>query len=213
MKYIPLSIKANENGWRFFLKRNKDPKFQVFKKSILDRDQHTCQFCGFQSKQLQEIVNIDGNYRNMKSTNLATACPLCVPCHFINVTGFGSFSYGTIIYLPEISQNKLNAISHVLLCAIHNNTPAMQKSTEIFDCLKARGELVETKINKGFSNPARLGQSIIDCHVNDKRALSEKLLTNLRMLPSLESYASHLTTYSISALEDSYKVIKQIGGG
>ncbi|MBF12855.1 MAG: hypothetical protein CMF46_00605 [Legionellales bacterium] len=213
MKCLPLKLSANPTGWKLFFKRNQDPKFAQFKKTILERDNYTCRYCGFCSDQLQEVVNINGNYRDMRSDNLATCCPVCTPCHFINVSGFGSLGSGKVIYFPSMTQNQTSALCHVLLCAIHNSTPIADKARNLYNQLEQKANIVENSINKGFSNPARIGQSIIDCQIKDKDALSTKLLKNLRLIPTLESYAKHVSLYSISAIEDSYKVIKQIGGG
>ena len=211
--YPPLKLQINTDGWRLFLKRNKDKRFDGYKQSILKKHSYKCHFCGFQSKHLQQIINLNSNYLDMRASNLAPACPLCTQCLFLNLTGKGTMTSGTIIYLPEISQNELNALMHVVLCAIFNNTPAMNQAHAINNSLKAREKVVDEQIIQGFSNPARLSQSIIDSSIKNKSSFEDKLLMDLRLLPSQQSFDENLNIYSKSALEISYEIIEQIGGG
>src|ERR1700694_1589950 len=117
----PIELKIQPNAWQLFATRKADPAFQGFSKKVFERDNYTCQFCGFQAKSYQEVVNLDQNYRNNKLSNLVTACCFCTQCFFIETVGL-SYGGGTLIYLPEINQTNLNSFCHVVFCAITNDT-------------------------------------------------------------------------------------------
>ena len=65
-----LQLAVNLNGWRIFIRRREDKAFLPVAEKILQRDNYTCQYCGFQAKEYQEIVNRDANYANNKYSNL-----------------------------------------------------------------------------------------------------------------------------------------------
>lgn len=78
----PIKLNVNPQGWRLFMQRKLDWRFEEFSQKIWQRDELTCQFCGLQSKNHQEVINLDQNYHNNKLNNLVTACSLCTQCFF-----------------------------------------------------------------------------------------------------------------------------------
>ena len=78
-----LKLAASPSSWRLYSARKADARFKSFELKIFQRDRYTCQFCGFQAKFFQEIVNADGNYSNNRSSNLLTACCFCAQCFFL----------------------------------------------------------------------------------------------------------------------------------
>ncbi len=108
MPNFSLKLLAVAGAWRLFAARKADTAFANFSEKILERDRYTCQFCGFQAKQFQEVVNLDHNYRNNKAANMATACCFCAQCFFIEAVGQSEYGGGTLIYLPEVKQVDLN---------------------------------------------------------------------------------------------------------
>ncbi len=110
-----LSLAVNLAGWRIFVRRKKDKAFLPVQQRIFDRDAYTCQYCGFQAKEYQEVVNLDGNYANNKLSNMATACCFCSQCLFLESIGLDDMGGGQLIYMPEMSQADLNSFCHVLV--------------------------------------------------------------------------------------------------
>ena len=140
-----LSINANPETWYLHSLRKADPAFRKFQSKVFERDQYTCQFCGFQAKEYQEVVNVDQNYRNNRLANMATACPFCTQCLFIDSVGMGNFGGGTLIFLPELTQNKINSMCHVLFCAIANDTGYKPTAQALYRSFKFRSQLLEEK--------------------------------------------------------------------
>jgi intracellular multiplication protein IcmJ len=58
----PIKLNANPHGWRLFMQRKLDRRFEEFTQKIWQRDEFTCQFCGLQSKKHQEIINSHLDY-------------------------------------------------------------------------------------------------------------------------------------------------------
>ncbi len=197
----PLSLHASPGTWRLYAARKADTAFRAFREKVLHRDNYTCQFCGFQAKEYQDIVNLDNNYRNNKLSNLASACCFCTQCLFLESVGIGDYGGGTLIYLPEINQAELNSFCHVLFCAITNDTGYKASAQSIYRSLKFRSQAVEEKFGDGTSNPAVLGQLLIDSEL-DNKGLSETMLSDIRLLPSRAKFRKQIERWAAIALDE-----------
>jgi intracellular multiplication protein IcmJ len=196
-----LRLAVNLNGWRIFIRRREDKAFTPVAQRILDRDNYTCQYCGFQARQYQEIVNIDGNYTNNKFSNLLTACCFCSQCLFLESVGMDEMGGGQLIYLPEMSQADLNSFCHVLFCAMGNGTGYQETSQAIYRSLKFRSQPLENKFGPGTSNPASFGQLILEYQAKEPEAKSD-ILNDLRLLPSHTKFKIQLDAWAAAALEE-----------
>lgn len=196
-----IKLSATESNWRLFMVRKADPKFGAFAQKIFTRDQHTCQFCGFKSKQFQESVNLDGNYRNNRLSNLATACVFCAQCFFLEAIGKGDFSGGTLIVLPEMTQGELNALCHVLFNAIVTGNSDNTQAKNIYRGLRLRSQTVEKELGEGMSSPALYGHMLIDAQVDNKHEFCQSLEPNLRVLPALSQFTTQVETWALEGLQ------------
>lgn len=198
---IELQLHATPGSWRLYSARKADERFTSFEKKIFQRDRHTCQFCGFQARLFQEIINIDGNYSNNNQNNLITACCFCAQCFFMESVGVGGYGGGTLIYLPELTQAELNSLCHVLFCAITNDTGYKSSAQNIYRAFKFRSQAVEDKFGEGTSDPSIFGQLMIDSGVKDEKVRAE-LLQNIRLLPSRAKFRRQIEKWAASALEE-----------
>lgn len=204
MGMLDIHLTATENNWRLFMTRKADPAFKAFAQRVYQRDQYTCQYCGFQAEQLQEVINIDGNYRNNSLGNLVTACGFCVQCFFLEAVGKSDFGGGTLIYLPEISQMELNALCHVLFTAIASgNSSDEVNAKNTYRSLRLRSQVVEQELGEGLSNPSLYGHLLIDAQVNlqHKQSINQELSKMLRLLPDIARFTVHLETWLLDALK------------
>ncbi len=197
----PIKLNINPEGWRAFTARKSDTAFQNFGKKVLRRDNYACQFCGFQARDYQEVLNLDQNYMNNKLSNLVTACCFCTQCFFIESVGIGGFGGGNLIYLPEISQNNLDSFCHVIFCAIANDTGYKTTSQSIYRSLKMRTQPVEAQFGEGSSNPAVFGQLLIESKAKESGNV-DKILENLRLLPSRASFREQIERWAATALSE-----------
>lgn len=193
-----LILSAKSGSWRLFAARKADPAFLEFSERVWERDNYTCQFCGFQARLYQEIINLDQDYRNNKLSNLITACCFCTQCLFLEAVGKNDYGGGTIIYMPEITQVELNGLSHVLFCAIANATNYRADAQAIYRSFKLRAQPVEEQLGEGMSNPATLGQLLVETETKD----TENLLINLRLLPSRTKFSQQIEDWAQAALQE-----------
>ncbi|MCE3044436.1 type IVB secretion system protein IcmJDotN [Legionella sp. 16cNR16C] len=196
-----LRLVASPGAWRLYSARKADERFKAYEQKVLLRDRYTCQFCGFQAKLFQEVINIDGNYTNNKISNMVTACCFCAQCFFIESVGVGGYGGGTLIYLPELQQSELNSLCHVLFCAITNDTGYKGSAQNIYRSFKFRSQAVEEKFGEGTSDPSILGQLIIDSGATSPE-ISDKLFNNIRLLPSRAKFRRQIEQWAASALEE-----------
>lgn len=196
-----LELAVNLAGWRIFIRRKQDKAFQPIMQKILDRDLYTCQFCGFQARDYQEVVNLDGNYLNNKASNLVTACCFCSQCLFLQSVGVDEMGGGQLIYLPQMSQGDLNSFCHVLFCALENNTGYQDSAQSIYRSFKFRSQVVENKLGTGMSNPATMGQVIIE-YQHDAPDQPVTILRDLRLLPSPAKFRVQLDAWAQAAMQE-----------
>ena len=199
-----LKLMASPGAWRLYSARKADSRFKTFEQKILHRDRYTCQFCGFQARIYQDVVNLDNNYNNNKADNLVTACCLCSQCFFIESVGVGGYGGGALIYLPELSQPELNSLCHVIFCAITNDTGYKNSAQTIYRSLKFRTQLVEEKFGEGTSDPSIFGHLLIDSAPLTTEN-STKLFKTIRLLPSRAKFRKQIERWAAGALEEMAK--------
>lgn len=198
----PLKLAAIPDGWRLFSARKSDPAFVPFKKQVLERDQYVCRYCGFQANKYQEIVNLDNNYHNNKLTNLVTACCFCAQCFFLESVGKDDYGGGVLIYLPEVSQNDLNGLCHVLFCAMFSATDYSTESQNIYQGLKMRTNVVEVYLGDGMSDSSLFGRMLLDAPDKDRNRIEKDILPMLRLLPSYSKFNKQVKEWSESVTEE-----------
>src|SRR5579864_5537209 len=177
-----LQLAVNLNGWRLFVRRREDKAFLPVAERVLQRDSYTCQYCGFQAKEFQEIVNLDSNYLNNKINNLITACCFCSQCLFIESMGVDEMGGGQLIYMPEMGQADLNSFCHVLFCAMGNGTGYQDSAQSIYRSFKFRSQQVESKFGSGTSNPSIFGQLVLEYQAKNPES-KLNILQEIRLLP------------------------------
>ncbi len=204
-----LRLQVSSGSWRHFAGRELDPKFQKIARKIFERDQYICQFCGFQAKEMQKVVNLDGNYKNNHIQNLSTICCLCAQCFFLEMVGKHDSGGGLVLYLPEMSQNDLNGLCHVLFCAMTNATTYRNDAQKIYNALRLRSQIVEKKMGKGLSNPSFLGQRLIDARMQRREEVASTILKNLRLLPSYTKFKHCIDIWANTAFNELTEVRNQ----
>lgn len=187
--------------------RKRDPRFEKFAKKIFNRDQFTCQYCGFSANNYLDVVNIDGDYRNNHVSNLLTACPLCAQCFFLESVGNGSFGGGTLIYLPEISQNALNALCHVLFKAMTKKDVNTTTYENILRDFKFRSMTVDKVFGENMSEPNRLGTLILSSSLSKEQ--TEKLVKDIRLLPLRPRFERYINAWQKESEQQTHAATEQ----
>ncbi|MGD9108484.1 MAG: type IVB secretion system protein IcmJDotN [Gammaproteobacteria bacterium] len=195
-----LHLSTNPESFLLFQKRRADTAFGAVRDKVWQRDTYTCQFCGFQAQQYQEVINLDDNYRNNKFSNMVTACCFCAQCFFIENVGQGGFGGGKLIYLPELSQAELNSFCHVIFCALANGAGYSDVAQSVYRDLKFRAQPIEEKFGEGMSRPHVFGQMIAECG-KDQDVL-KNALRQFRLLPTYAKFKKQLETWAASAAQE-----------
>ncbi len=201
MNFHPLSLSINPGSWRMYMSRKSNPGFLKARTKVWARDDYTCQFCGFQAQDYQEIINLDNDYYNNKLDNLVTSCVFCAQCLFVESIGNNEFGGGTLIYCPEIPQNDINSLCHVLFCAISNGTGYRESAQNTYRSLKFRSQLVEKQFGDGTSDPAVFGRLLIEAYSSEQEAWS-RILKDLRLLPSRVKFKTLIDHWAAAALTE-----------
>ena len=191
-----ISLAVSADQWRLYRLRKADSAFVSIEQKVSKRDNYCCRFCDFQSMQHMTVINRDGNYLNNRLSNLVTACPLCEQCFFLESVGKGEFGGGVLIYLPEFSQNELNALCHLLFCSIATGNSFAKQAKNTLRDFKLRAQIVEKNIGLGLSNPALYGQVLIDA--SPERQVNEvhkNLQQKIRLLPSLHHFSKQVSAW------------------
>ena len=180
MKYHPIQLGIPRQDWSGKAKpRHFSNQIDTEKTKILERDNHTCQFCGFRAEKYQEIHHKNGEENDFSDDNCLTACIFCHQCFdLISVTDMNS---GVLIWLPEIGQAALHHIMRALYIARFAQGPLSEASKSMLNILKERR--LEAKKRLGSDNPSDLAV-VLDDFLNArqyKRVQSK--LKGIRLMP------------------------------
>ncbi len=185
----PISLNASFENWKLFWVRRRHPKFKALALKIWERDNYTCQFCEFHTPNVElEVINHDYNYSHNSIDNLLTACPLCAQCFFLESIGTGSFGGGVLIYLPEMSQNQLNALCMQAFLAIAGKSPQMATAENILRDFRFRSAEIEKTIGDNMSDPARFGLLLLSANLTEDDR--DHMLSAVRLLPVASRFIS-----------------------
>ncbi len=200
MQLLPISLTAERGNWQMFTSRKRNPRFLEIEKKILEKDDHTCRYCGFQAFNYQEVVNHDHNYKNNTAGNLVTACPFCLQCFFLDALSNPSVGGGYIIYLPEINQADLNNFCRVLFSCLLKNAPYKGKLQTTYLSFKDRTKQIEDIFGPNSSNPAIFGETLLDSGLS-KKELAHPILTQLRLLPERKFFEKQILFWKTSVFD------------
>lgn len=90
--------------------------------AVLARDGHTCRFCGLPAGGWQDVFHLDDDHAHWSQDTLAAACPLCTGVQHIG--GPAANTDFRVIWLPELTQNLLNAVVRGIHLAFHHRGAA-----------------------------------------------------------------------------------------
>ena len=210
-----LVLRAHEESWRLYITRREDEAFQTFRDKVFLRDQYTCYYCAYQACYGQDVINLNGNYRDNRLANMATACPFCVQCGFMHAVEKADLAGGILIYMPEMTQKELSALTHSLFDQMASNAYQATEAKTIYRDLKLRSQVVEKYMGAGLYRPEILGQVLIGKTAEEnKQFMSTDLWKSLRLLPLLTSYRTYVkknVLEGIQRLQDWSQVLEEPG--
>ena len=191
MALLPITLAAERGAFRKFDARKRNKKFLALKKRVLQRDNYTCRYCGFFSKEYQEVVNKDQNYSNNKLENLVTSCCFCAQCFFLDAVGVEPNTGGLVVHLPEVSQADLNNFCRVLYCSMDKESAYKGKLQSVYMSFKDRTKEVINCFGPDTSDPRIFGQGLIDAYLTQEQKQHE-VLQHLRLLPAKNAFKQQI---------------------
>ena len=149
------------------------------KQKIFERDDFTCQCCGFKSKKYQEILPKDYNLNNLSEDNLLTTCIFCHQCFYLeNVSEMRS---GVLVWMPEIPQVRLHHIARAIYVARISQGPIAEAARKSLDVIMSRREEVKRRIHT--DDPYILSTVLKDYLSPGHYKQREKKLDGVRLFP------------------------------
>lgn len=176
--------------------RLSDADKDLFRK-VLKRDAYTCQYCGFQATEFQEINHKNHDHRDMRPENLETVCALCHRSFHLNMLHLHNAA--TLIWLPDIPQQTLNRLLRVIFVAKHfskypgcKDDPVAQNAySYIYESLlRQQTQKIASIIdNKEMNDIATVAQILLDIKKEDPEKYKKRhdWLSHIKLLHHPES--------------------------
>lgn len=149
------------------------------KQKIIERDNHTCRFCGFESRKYQDVHMLDGNPANTHNDNLVTSCIFCQQCFDLEKTA--QMRSGVLIWLPEIKQADLHHIARAIYVARISQGSMAEAAKNAYKILMERREMAIERL--GTDDPFILATVMRDFVGARHYAMRDKKLDGIRLLP------------------------------
>lgn len=149
------------------------------KNQVLQRDDYTCRYCGFQSRKYQDINFIGKSDKPAGAQDYATACIFCYQC--FHLERIDRMQSGAVVWLPEIGQAALHHICRAIYVARISQGPMADAARDSMEALLARKE--EAKARLGTDSPKILSTVLQDfLEVKEYKSRLAKL-KGFRILP------------------------------
>jgi intracellular multiplication protein IcmJ len=136
MKFLPITLGIVRSSGNALTAEKAALQLQEMRPRILERDHHTCRFCGFQSLKYQEIHFLNNNPEDVRPDNLATACIFCHQC--FDLEKASAMNSGVLIWMPELGQSELNHIARAIYVARISQGSMADSARAALDSIMAR---------------------------------------------------------------------------
>jgi len=149
------------------------------RQKVFQRDDHSCQFCGFHSKKYQDVHHLDLDPSNIKIDNLVTSCIYCHQCFDLEKTA--QMRSGVLIWMPEIEQTDLNHIARAIYVARISQGSMADTAKKSLEAIMKRRE--EAKHRLHTDDPFVLGHVMRDFLGAKHYAMRGDKLEGVRLFP------------------------------
>lgn len=149
------------------------------KQKIFERDEFSCVCCGFNSLKYQQILFKDGDFFNIKESNLATACIFCHQCFHIDTVN--DMKSGVLLWLPEVPQWQLHHMARAIYVARISQGPIADAARNVLDILMSRRTEAVARITT--DDPYILATVMKDYLLPGHYKMRGKKLEGIRLFP------------------------------
>lgn len=182
MKYLPIALgiaRSAGNAQKASGSAVTEILTPELRQKVLERDGHTCRFCGFHAQKYQDIHFLNGNAKDVRAENLAAACIFCHQCFLLDKVS--EMRSGVLIWLPEISQADLHHIARAIYVARISQGPMAEAARKALDSLMARRE--DAKARLSTDDPFILSTVMQDFLTAKHYAMRAEKLDGVRLFP------------------------------
>lgn len=179
MKLLPITLGIVRNSGNAQSLEKATLQMQEMRPKILERDDHTCRFCGFQSQKYQEVHHVNGNPEDARMDNLVTACIFCQQC--FDLEKASSMNSGVLIWMPEIEQAELSHIARSIYVARISQGSMADAARSGLDAIMARRD--DARARLATDDPFFLATVLRDFLGPKHYALRAEKLDGVRLFP------------------------------
>lgn len=190
-KLRPIVLSANRKSWRMLDAHadETDTRYHAVRQQVLERDDHTCAYCGFKAEKYQEVHHLDDDHGHNQLTNLVTACTFCHMDFHLAMAGIRNA--GVIIFCPEYSQADLNNLVRAIFIAVANKGVHEDAARTLYNGLETRASVIEESLFKGASSPSNYGQGLLNMPAEAQATQTDRL-GGVRLLPRMNAFAKQI---------------------
>lgn len=184
-------LSAKRSSWRMLDTHadEADKRYMSIRSTVLERDDHTCGFCGLRALKFQEVHHLDDDHGNNAPKNLLTTCCLCHLCFHLGMAGIRNA--GTIIWCPEVGQADLNNLCRAIFVAVANHGSHENSARKLYESLSSRDAIIKEELGDGASNPGSLGQAFLEMTPDQYDSRNDRM-PGLRLLPRMTAFGKQI---------------------
>jgi intracellular multiplication protein IcmJ len=149
------------------------------RQGVFERDDYTCQCCGYRATKYQDILFLDRNPLNHDPDNLATVCQFCGQC--FDLESVVTMKSGFLIWLPEIDQATLSHMARAIYVARVSQGPMADAARRLLDIVMSRREDVKNRLST--DDPFVLATVMRDFLPGKTYAARDEKLAGVRLFP------------------------------
>jgi len=144
MAYLPITLGIVRTPGNARNLEKDAQNLAALRQKILERDDNTCRFCGFQSSKYQEVHFLNGNQDDQRPDNMAAACIFCQQC--FDLEKASQMNSGVLVWLPELQQHELSHLARAIYVARISQGTMADAARAALDAIMARREDAKTRI-------------------------------------------------------------------
>lgn len=192
-----LIIDSDKKLWQTDLVHGKKESNEALFHKIGSKCQYRCAYCGWEDPETNELSHIDMNHMNNHESNIEMVCMLCH--QFQHLGQAGANNSGSMIFLPDITQEQLNSLIRVLWVAAGDKENIASQTAEnllvIFEqtAIQISENYTEAALNPDFW--AELMIKIKESKEENEIKLYENrqdMFKNILMLPTPQRYEKEI---------------------
>ncbi len=149
------------------------------RKRIFERDNHECQYCGFESSKFHLVHVKDGNKKNTIDDNLVTSCIFCHQCFHLDQVG--QMKSGTLIWMPEMTQVQIHHLARSIYVARITQGPMAEIARNTLEMIMKRREEAIARLKT--DDPNILSMVLRDYITRDVYDKRHEKLDGIRLFP------------------------------